>query len=236
MRITIDTNIVQVRERLGALAGQADFAASVALNATARHVQAIVPGLLRGALDRPTPFTAGEPTGSRASTYIARADKRKLEAGVFFKDRQASYLRWQLQGGTRQPARKALRLPAAVELDAFGNLPRGTIAKLLSVARREGKLSKRQSRTIRVSRNVEIFYGDPTEAGVPGSPPGIYKRIARPDGRSQLIPLIVFPQRSARYEKRVDFLAAAQPVVARELPREWARAIEQAMRTARARS
>jgi hypothetical protein len=48
--------------------------------------------------------------------------------------------------------------------------------------------------------------------------------------------LIVFPQRSARYEKRVDFLAAAQPVVARELPREWARAIEQAMRTARARS
>lgn len=232
MKITIDTNLDEIRARLGNLARQADFAASVALNATAKHIQAAVPATLRSALDRPTPFTVGQPEGPRAATYIARADKRKLEAAVLFRDRQASYLRWQVEGGLRYPARKALRLPAAIDLNQFGNLPRNAIKQLLAVARRERRLTKRQARTIRVSRTVEIFYGDPSNEGVPGSPPGIYKRVYRPNGRNQLIPLIVFPAGPARYEPRVDLMAMAEPIVRRELPREWARALDRALSTA----
>jgi hypothetical protein len=233
MKITLDTDFAQIRDRLGNLARQADFAASVALNATARHIQAAIPATLRSALDRPTPFTGGEPSGPRTATYIARADKRKLEAAVLFKARQAEYLQYQVEGGTRYPKRKALRLPSAIETNAFGNLPRNAIKQLLAVARRERKLTRRQARTLRVSRTVEIFYGDPTDIGLPGSPPGIYKRVYRPGGRNQLIPLIVMPARPAQYQARIDLGAMAEPIVRREMPREWARALEQALRTAR---
>ena len=211
MKLTIETNFAEVRKQLGDLGRQADFAMSRALNATAKKVQQALPAGLEQQLDRPTPFTKNN------STFISkenRATKDKLEVAVLFKDKQAEYLRYQVEGGVRQPKGRALRLPSAIGLDAFGNLPRNTIKQLVAVAQRERKLGKnRTTRVIKVSNKVDLFYGDPTEAGLPGAPVGIYKRVKLGNGRGQLIPLIVFPEQSARYEKRLDLVRIARPVV-----------------------
>lgn len=232
MNITISSNIEQVRRQLGGLARQADFAASKALNATARQVQRAIPAGLQRQLDRPTPFTTGNPDGSRASTYLQPARKDKLEVGVLFKDVQAAYLKFQVEGGIRAPKGKALRLPSAIGLDAYGNLPRGAIAKLLAVARREGKLTKRTSQRIKVGRGTSLFYGDPADVGNHRFPPGIYKEVIT-GTRRQLIPLVVFPARTATYRKRVDLADIAQPVVAREFEPQFRQALAAALQDAR---
>jgi hypothetical protein len=233
MDIRVNVDLPALRRMFSGLERQVDFATAQALTATAKNVQAAIPSGLEQALDKPTPFTKGAEEGPRASTFIRAARRNKLVAEVVFKGRQAEYLRYQVEGGERKPNRKALRLPADIALDAYGNIPRGTIAKLLAVARREQRLAKRTSRTIRVSRDVEIFYGDPTEVGLPDSPPGIYKRVRLPDGRGRLIPLIVFPQTTATYRKRVDLQAIAQPAVDRNFQRNLVNALREALRTAR---
>lgn len=222
------TGIDQVRAQLGAAAKQATFAASKALNATAKDVQQAIPAGLRKSLDRPTNFTA-----SPQALRIERADKNNLAASVLFKDKQASYMRYQVEGGTRQPTRKALRLPSAVQLNEYGNLPKGIIAQLIAVARKESKLGKRKARRIKVSNKVELFYGDPADVGGHKYPPGIYKIVQLGANRSQLVPLIVFPAVSARYEKRVDLDAIARPVVVANFNRHFNEAFSAAMASAR---
>lgn len=229
VNITITSNIDQVRRQMGSLARQVDFAASKALNATARQVQRAIPAGLQRQLDRPTPFTTGNPDGSRASTYLQPAKKNKLEVGVMFKDTQAAYLRFQVEGGIRAPKGKALRLPSAIGLDAYGNLPRGAIAKLLAVARREGKLGKRTAQRIKVGRGTSIFYGDPADVGAHRFPPGIYKEVIA-GTRRQLIPLIVFPARTATYRTRVDLVDIASPVIAREFEPQFRQALDAALK------
>lgn len=232
MNITITSNMAEVRRQLAGLSRQVDFAASKALNATARQVQRAMPAGLQQQLDRPTPFTTGNPDGSRASTYLKPARKDRLEVDVIFKDVQAAYLRFQVEGGTRAPKGKALRLPSAIGLDGYGNIPRGAIAKLLAVARRESKLTKRTSQRIKVGRGTTLFYGDPADVGNHRFPPGIYKEVIN-GTRRQLIPLVVFPARSATYRKRLDLVAIASPVVAREFEPEFRQALTAALQDAR---
>ena len=222
------TGLDQVRAQLGAASKQAAFAASKALNAAAKDVQKAIPDGLRKSLDRPTDFTA-----SVKATRIEYASKTKLEAAVLFKDKQASYMRYQVEGGTRQPTRKALRLPSAVQLNQYGNLPKGIIAQLIAVARKESKLGKRKARRIKVSNKVELFYGDPADVGGHKYPPGIYKIVQLGSNRSQLVPLIVFPAVSAKYKKRVDLEAIARPVVLANINRHFNEAFSAAMGSAR---
>lgn len=226
MKINITTNLDQVRRELVELGKQVDFAAAQALTRTAKDVQAAMPAGLERQLDRPTPFT-------KSGTFVQAARRDSLVATVAFKDRQASYLQWQVEGGVRSPNRKALRLPAAIALDNFGNLPKGIIQQLLAVARREGKLGKRKSRRIKVSNKLELFYGDPADVGGHRFPPGIYKIVDRGAGRTQLVPLIVFPARSATYRKRLDLVDIAQPVVSANFGPHFEEALRNALRTAR---
>ena len=168
MQLTITTNLAEVRRRLSGLEKQVNFAASKALNDTAREVRKAIPAGLRRSLDRPTPFTASE-----GATFIRPARRDNLTAEVLFKDRQASYLRYQVEGGVRRPKRRALRLPSAIQLDQYGNLPRGIIQQLIAVARKESKLGKRKARRIQVSNKLDLFYGDPKDVGGRNFPPGI---------------------------------------------------------------
>lgn len=215
--IKID-GLQQVQDMLGSLEKKARFAASKALTETAKSIRKEIPDALKKSLDRPTPYTASE-----SAMFVKAASRDNLVAEVAFKDKQASYMRFQTEGGVRQPSRKALRLPSAVQLNDYGNLPRGIIAQLIAVARKEEKLGKRKARRIKVSNKVELFYGDPKDVGGHKFPPGIYKIVNLGGGRSQLVPLIVFPAQSAHYRKRVDLEAIARPVVLRELNKTfWA--------------
>lgn len=209
---------------------QIAFAAAKALTQTGHDVRRAIPAGLQAQLDRPTRFTASE-----TATTVTPARKDNLRAIVAFKPIQAGYLHWQVEGGTRRPERKALRLPSAIGLDAYGNLPRGIIQQLIAVARKESKLAKRKARRVRISNKVEIFYGDPTDVGVKNSPPGIYKIVQHgaKGGGSRLIPLIVFPQTTATYRPRLNLERIARPVVERAFPGRFAVALQQAMATAK---
>lgn len=230
MKLSISvTGLDAVRRQLGDLGKQASFAASKALNATAQDLRRAIPGELRKSLDRPTDFTASE-----KAMFIRPATKNRLESVVQFKDRQASYLRYQIDGGVRHPTRKALRLPSAIGLDQHGNLPRGVIKQLVAVARKEGKMGKRKARRIKVSNKVELFYGDPKDVGNRKFPPGIYKIVAGGPGRaSQLIPLIVFPEQAAKYEKRVDLKPLAEKVMRESFGPAFERELRLALKSAR---
>ena len=212
--------------RLGGLGKQVDYATAVALTKTAKVVQAYLPAELDKALDRPTPFT-------KRGVFITPARRDTLFAVVGIKDIQAKYLRWQFDGGTRAPGAKGLKLPSAVNLNEFGNIPKGVIKQLIGVARRETGLKKRTATKIKVSQKVEIFYGDPADVGGHKFPPGIYKRVNHGGGRHQLIPLIVFPRVAARYKKRFDFPSFAAKIVDREWPAQFDAAFKTALETAR---
>lgn len=210
---------------LKGLGKQVRYAAAVALTKTAKKVSDAMPSVMERQLDRPTSFT-------KAGMRIERATPDKLTAVVTFKDRQKSYLKWQIEGGTRAPNRKALRLPSAIKLDQYGNIPKGVIAKLVAVARKESKLAKRTSRRIAVSNKLDLFYGDPKDVGGHKFPPGIYK-IVKQGAREQLVPLIVFPQQSARYKPRFNFVREGEAIVQREWRSTFDQALADALRTAR---
>lgn len=64
---------------------------------------------------------------------------------VGVKDRQAQYLACQGEGGTRAPARQALRLPSVVDRNESGNLPAGLIRQLVARAGAGRRAPGRQS-------------------------------------------------------------------------------------------
>ncbi|MBZ0105427.1 MAG: hypothetical protein K8H84_07320 [Sulfuricella denitrificans] len=219
----LDKTIAQI----SGMAKQVNYATAVALTSVAKKAQAAMPAAMERELDRPTPFTKG-------SIFVSPARKENLAAIVGFKDRAATYMAKQIAGGTVNPGKAGLRLPASVQLNQYGNIPKGLIGQLIAVAKKEGKgLTKRKSRLIKVSNKVELFYGDPADVGGHNFPPGIYKRLDLGNGRRQLIPIIIFPRVAAHYKPRFHFGAEVEKIVRREWDSEFNRALEYALRTAR---
>lgn len=205
---------------------QVKFAAAQALTQVAGKVKDAVPAALDRSLDRPTPFT-------KRGLYVRGARRDNLVAEVGFMAKQAEYMRYQIAGGTRDPGKKGLKLPASIQLNDFGNIPKGLIAQLVKVAQQEKKLGKVKARRIKVSNKVEIFYGDPADVGGHKFPRGIYKRIDLGGGRGQLVPIIIFPNKAARYRARFDFRKLAEDIVRKDFDGLFHAALQNAMATAR---
>lgn len=201
---------------------QIAFATSKALNATGKKVADAMPDEIEKAIDKPTPFT------KRGVRVLAYANKSRLQTTVGFMSAQAKYMLYQIEGGTRNPGPAGLKLPSAINLDNYGNIPRGVIGKLIAVARKEKKLAKVTSRRVKISNKLELFYGDPTDHNGKIYPRGIYK-IAN----GALIPLVVFPQKPAKYRAIFDFPRIAEGIAKREWPRQFETALADALRTAR---
>lgn len=228
MKISVTISGVDlVRRRLSGLAKQVPFALSLALNRTAQSVADAMPAAMRAALDRPTPFT------QRSVRVLSKASKHHLLAVVGVQPVQAKYLRWAVTGGVKTPGVAGLRLPSAITLNEFGNIPRGAIARLIAIARKERKSAKVAGKRIRISDGVEIFYGDPIDQAGKKFPRGIYKDVRRRDGRNMLIPLIVFPQSNAIYRRRFDFHRLATATVRREWHAEFSTALQRAVDSAK---
>ena len=210
------------KAHLAGMGKQVSYAASRALNATAKKVADAMPEEIERALDKPTPFT------KRGVRVLRYASKAKLEATVGFMAAQAKYMELQIAGGTRQPGKAGLKIPAAIQLNQYGNIPRGIIAQLAAVARKEQGLKKATSRKVKVSGKLDLFYGDPPDVAGRKWPRGIYK-VAN----GALIPLIIFPQVAANYRPRFDFQGKAMAIVAREWQKQFDAALAEALRTAR---
>lgn len=218
MRIDLQSNLRDVIPVIDQLfSTQVPFAAAKALTDTARLVAAAMPDALAQDLDRPVEFT-------KRGFYVTPARKDNLQAVVGVKDKQAQYLGFQIEGGERKPTRVALRLPAQVQLDQYGNIPAGLIRSLIARAQTGKRTTKAQSKRFGVSQANELFYGEPGD----GRPAGIYQRLADGASRHKLVPIIVFPRRSANYKPRFDFEGIALKVV----DREFGSALEAAWRFA----
>lgn len=206
MRFSVRHNIAEVERGLSNFARQqVPFAASVAINAVAAQVAEEQDRQLRRALDRPTPFTL-------RGVGVIRSSKRRLEAAVFVKDRQAAYLRFQEAGGARQPSRRAIPVPGkTLRRNKFGNMPRGAVKKALAAP--------------------NTFSGRPKGGG----PAGVFRRLGASADRERGFKLerVLTWADKARYTPRLGFIKTARRVAARRAAPEFERALSAAIATAR---
>ena len=231
MQIKVDHNIGQVSAWLGGVEKQVRYATAVALTRTATQIKAALPAELDRVFDRPTPFT-------KRGIYLRAARRDSLTAEVGFMDRQASYLRLQLTGGVRRPTARGIKLPGNIELNAFGNIPRGLTDKLKAAAK-DGTLGTAVMRRLGVAAKdrrkgaapIQLFYGKPAGSRWDKAPVGIYRRV--PGRPGKLIPVIVFEDTPARYTKRLDLERFAAPIVQREFQAQFDRALREALESAR---
>lgn len=233
MKISISTNIEAVMKNMQAAQKQVTYATAVALTKTAVKVRAAIPAGLEKQLDRPTAFT-------KNGTYLMRAERNNLTAEVGFREIQSKYLRLQADGGTKAPSAAGIRLPGNIQLNAFGNIPRGLVAKLKAAAQ-NGTLAPAIVKRLGVTGNrrkgaapIQLFYGIPQGRKWESAPMGIWRRIAGVNGSAgKLVPVILFEDTPAKYTKRLDLMAIARPVVDAEFTREFEAALTQALATAR---
>ena len=214
---------------IAGLGKQVRYSASVALNKTAQDIREAMPAVMERELDRPTSFT-------KRGMFVQPARRDNLTAVVGFMDRQAKYLALQITGGTRTPGPMGIKLPGNIQLNSFGNIPRGIIDKLKAMAQ-DGTLAKGLARRLGVSNRrkgaapIQLFLGKPTGRGWEKAPMGIWRRV--PGSPGKLIPVVMFEDTPAKYRPRFRFHQAAEAVVRRTWAVNFDRAFAEAMRTAR---
>jgi hypothetical protein len=233
MKVTVKTDMAAVRRLLQQNEKQTRFATAVALTKTAARIRQSMPAALDAALDNPTPFT-------KNGTYIKAAKRDNLVAEVGFKDRQSRYMRYQVEGGVRKASEAGIKLPGNIKLNTFGNIPKGMIQKLKDAAQ-NGSLAPAIARRLgangdrrKGAKPVELFFGVPQGKGWEDAPLGIWRRIpGERGGPGKLVPVIVFEDTDAKYQKRFDFERMAEPIVQAEFEKLFKQALAQAMATAK---
>ncbi|MDR0770737.1 MAG: hypothetical protein LBE75_06015 [Burkholderiales bacterium] len=259
MKINVSHNIDEVLRKFEALpARQVPFAMSLALNRTAKRVEEAWKKEINTVFDRPTPFT------QRAPIMFQRATKQDLTAGVKLKDwvggkgnAPADYLQPQIHGGGRLAKRfeYALRrigllwpgefaVPASgAQLDQYGNLSRGEIARIMSFLQAFGEQGYSANMTADKRRKVSRTGVKLKRQGYGYFVPrhgadmrdrhltrGIWKRSGLHG--VDLKPVIMFVT-GVNYTPRFDPIGNGQKIIKDMLPVETDRAIREALETMR---
>lgn len=190
---------------------QIAFARSVAINQTAFDAKRAVDAQIPKKLDNPTPFT-------KKGIRVKRGNKSNPSASVFINPDRYDYLRWAVRGGHKTPKRFALSAPVNQKRNKYGNMPRGTVDKLLA---KRGKVG-----------HGSTFSGRPK--GHPSAKPGIYQRIGRgkKKGRANLLLLVGYRRRMS-YRPRLPFYKIVKGVVRNQLPKNIEKAVGKALASRR---
>jgi hypothetical protein len=192
---------------LAAANKQVRFGLARGLTQVAKDASAAVKQSMPTRLDRPTPFTLAGPA-------IQPATRDNLQSMVLIKDVQAAYLLLEETGGERSPQRGSpINIPVDQRTNAYGNIPRGTIARL------------------RQRSDVFVSSGAGRAAKLP---PGIYQRAkATKRGAAKGPKLLIAFERAARYQPRLNFRATVVDLVSRTGLDTIAKSIASAFDTAR---
>jgi hypothetical protein len=262
LNVSIDTDLARGLQRLRAVS-QDRWPAILtrAANETAYYVLNKYRQQMPKFLDRPTAFTLN-------SMYVAKATASKLEATVQWKDSAQGgsagrYLQPEVYGGERrhkgfENALQALGLmpkgwfaiPSAngLPLDAYGNVPRGVIQKILAAlkANPETQNKKQVQRLkrmgvaglakgiIKTSLNYSKVKGRETRAaarkakyftvlGDSRLAPGIYERVGT--GIRQ----VFFFLPATHYKKQFPFYELGQEAARKKFPEKLDEAISKAL-------
>ena len=220
-RLTKDLNDVEKK--------QIPFAMSLALNETATIGQAAGVKEMKRVFDRPTPFILN-------SLRVKRSSKNRLIAEVGFKDVFGRFgsavedtLKPNIEGGSRKPKASEMTLrragilgsdefivpSRALRLDRFGNIPKGTMNKIISNI---GASSERgfTSNTPAANRTLKYIVGE-----VDGTR-GIWSVQS-----NKWKPVLIFVKQP-RYKARFDFYGVTQ----REIDKGFAGAMRRSLKRA----
>ncbi|WP_025858894.1 hypothetical protein [Pseudomonas sp. CHM02] len=200
--------------------------------------------VLKARIDRPTTTTLN-------SLYVKPAKKGKPEARTFFKDAWTSgvpadtYLQQAVKGGRRPHKRfeKALiakgimkpgqfALPAASALNQFGNVPRGTIMKILSGLGAAETVSGVQANATGSKRSKRKGNAQKYFAGEVDGTQGVWerKKTAWGDG---VRPVFIFSDGEPGYRVILPFFKIADNIVKANRVREFQSAMDTALATKR---
>ena len=113
IKATINTKGVERMMRTATK--QVRYAAALALSEAAEDYQKVATVLMRQTLDRPIPFT-------QRGLKHTRANSSKLQASVYMLPRQASYMVYQVDGGSTSGDKP---YPFKTAANVYGNLPKG---------------------------------------------------------------------------------------------------------------
>jgi hypothetical protein len=225
-----------------------------AMNRTAEWADTDVRRKMREVFDRPTPYTL-------KSLRIYYANTANLKAVLWFKrrdsDDDAAWAVAQIEGGKRLHKRMEGRLRyagilpngwyavpgSAAPLDAYGNMSRGEISRILNVLGTfwEAGYNKADYRTVRrLAKGTKKSYGFKYIVIHPGSKqgahllPGVYRRVTTPFG-SSLKPMMIFV-RDVGYRPRLPFKAVVDKTIAQRFPTEFDKALSSLIQTGSASS
>ncbi len=176
------------------------------------------------------------------------AEVRWRGSDAFDEQARQGYLKAQIHGGPRRQKAAEKRLQRIriggqdifivptkyADLDAYGNISRGQMVKILSSLEALGGEgegfdgNRKPGRRGRGARRREDYF-----AIWPGSnaalPPGIYRRYGTGAGAYNR-PILFFARKAPVYRKRLDPEAIVARVVAQELPAIWADRLSKALR------
>jgi len=255
--VSIKTNVERFQAKVNdAAKKQIPFAAATALTLLAVRVRDAEKANEPKKLDRPRPFT----TDAIGST---KARKDDLLAQVYMKDQTAEYMLPYEFGGLNKLNSKALLKPvdAKKDLDAFGNLPAGYLAKFIGSSWTRKVLAgmKTGPRGGRAMARPDVFIGPvklrsgkvingiwqrSTDAGTKRvgtltidkkTGKGRIVKSAKNINRSGKLKLIVrFTDAHPIAEKnRLDWFGLAEKTVAANFNREFGAAMRYALATAK---
>lgn len=126
MQISMKMEIKQVSRYISRVhKRQIPFAASQALNDSAFKAREKVMQAMSASLDRPTPWT-------KKGVIYKRSNKNNLTASVSITPERWKYLKYQVEGGSRQPAKKAIPVPVAMRRNKYGNMAKGGLQNLIN--------------------------------------------------------------------------------------------------------
>lgn len=239
------TGVDRVVAQLSGLEKQVRFAAAVALTRTAVNVAKDAEAVMPRDFDRPKPYTV-------KGTYVTKAKPASLEAVAGIKDKIAGYLAPNIGKNGRRPrtyknSERMLRaagiLPSGrytvpgkeARLDEYGNMSRGQIQQILSYFRTFGLTrlnTKRKNSTDKSRANLAKKNADYFVVPVADRKLGLYPGIWQRNGRSDIVPVLMFVSQP-QYRAIYDFYGNAARKADRVFYAEFKTALADALRTAR---
>lgn len=245
LQINARTNIEELSKALRTV-GEKQLPFAFALMAT-RLAVLVKKGelsVLKARIDRPTTTTLN-------SLYVKPAKPGKPEARTFFKDAWTSgvpadtYLQQAVKGGRRPHKRfeKALiakgimkpgqyALPAASALNQFGNVPRGTIMKILSGLGAAETVSGVQANATGSKRSKRKGNAQKYFAGEVDGTQGVWERKKTAWGDA-VRPVFIFSDGEPGYRVILPFYKIADNIVKANRVREFQSAMDTALATKR---
>jgi hypothetical protein len=221
-KIDVRSNIKTLSREFDALAQkQVPFATAKALNAVGKRIQGGEEDNFLDKFKNPTPFT-------RKSVGFSRATKAEPTVTVYVKDIAARYLQPYEDGGKHFLNSRALLNPKDIKLNAYGQLPKATLARLKArpdifigiVKTKAGPVNGVWQRVTDTSRVTLLGANGKRLRGLNKGPTARLKLLIR---FGDALPV----------KQRLDFGGTAAKIVAVHIEPEFEAAMAQALATAR---